>query len=671
MKTKPWETPYIKSGCGVLGILRKQEAGKISSDEALRGIECVRYRGSRLGAGFASIDLDRKDLPFKVKVFVDGDETAELVRKLLSKETGLKIVKHGYEDYNPDRRFNTWVAWVRGEAERLSRVVSGINQTLWKDELRGRIYSWGKFVDVFKGVGYPKDVMEQCILSLKRFESDLWISHTRQPTNSPGVYPVWSHPFSSHEWAVVHNGDISSFGANMEFLTMVGVRSFVGTDSEVIAYLLDYLTRTEKLGVEEAAQLLCNPYDNLCPTHLRRLIINYRGVQLDGPFTVVAGYSDGWDIYLLALTDRSKFRPIVVGEDEERFYVASEEAQIRSLSPGARVWTVEPGGYFLASLKRGLINPGRRDFSVFSVVNTPNGVNGGINAEGMNYRRLNDAIRRMIEEGKREITVYNVRGQRYLGVGLPPDTRLKIYGVPGNCLGNFNEGVEIEVYGNAQDDVGDTMHAGRIIIHGDARDVVGQALQGGMILVRGNVGNRAAIQMREYMDKRPYLVVGGRADDYFGEYMAGGVAIILGLNVKEEPVGKHVATGMVGGKIYIRGKIPEERVGLQPPKQDVEQYLKGLLKEKVITREVYEEVMREGASFKAVERHLTGKALKRVWRLFENKHTKQLDIEYRKLNGEDLQLINPALKEFWKTFNLSPSLLDQILTQEYTIIHPR
>ena len=666
----PWETPIHKSGCGVLGILRKSGAGKIPSEQALTAIECVRYRGSRLGAGFASIDLDRGGSAFKVKAFVDSMETAELVDKLLSERQGIRIVERGYEDYDPGRRFNTWVTWVRGEADTVSQAVSEINQVLWGERIRGRIYSWGRFVDVFKGVGYPRDVAESCMLAKGGVEADLWIAHTRQPTNSPGIYPVWSHPFSSHEWAVVHNGDISSFGANMEFLLMSGVRSFVGTDSEVIAYLLDHLTRREGLGIEEAAQLLCNPYDNLCPPHIRRLITRYRGAQLDGPFTVVAGYSDGRDVYLLALTDRSKFRPIVVGEDEERFYVASEEAQIRALSPGARVWTVEPGRYFLASLRRGLIDPGR-DSLVAAPYLGNDGWDGGIDAEGMDYRRLNDEIRRRVEAGERRIKVFNVRGQRYLGVGLPPGVKLEIHGVPGNCLGNFNEGVEIEVYGNAQDDVGDTMHAGRIIIHGDARDVIGQALQGGMILVKGNVGNRAAIQMREYMDRRPYLIVGGRADDYFGEYMAGGVAVILGLGVKGEPVGKHVATGMVGGRIYIRGRISEEKVGLQPPRQDVERYLKGLLKEGLITPQTYQKRIEEGASFKAVERHLTGKPLKRIWRLFENKHTKQLEIEYRKLTSEDIELIKPALTEFWKTFNLPPNLLQQTLNQEYTIIHPR
>ena len=60
-------------------------------------------------------------------------------------------------------------------------------------------------------------------------------------------------------------------------------------------------------------------------------------------------------------------------------------------------------------------------------------------------------------------------------------------------------------------------HAGSVVVHGNCRDVAGQAIQGGIIFVRGTVGNRAAIQMREYAKERPFLIVGETADDYLGE----------------------------------------------------------------------------------------------------------------------------------------------------------
>ncbi|MEM4374060.1 MAG: hypothetical protein QXI97_03575 [Nitrososphaerota archaeon] len=36
--------------------------------------------------------------------------------------------------------------------------------------------------------------------------------------------------------------------------------------------------------------------------------------------------------------------------------------------------------------------------------------------------------------------------------------------------------------------------------------------------------------MREFRNRKPILVVGGRADDYLGEYMAGGIVLILALD---------------------------------------------------------------------------------------------------------------------------------------------
>jgi len=62
--------------------------------------------------------------------------------------------------------------------------------------------------------------------------------------------------------------------------------------------------------------------------------------------------------------------------------------------------------------------------------------------------------------------------------------------------------------------------------------------------------------MKEYMGKRPTLVVGGTAQDYLGEYMAGGVLVVLGLTLGEDLVhrARFIGTGMHGGAIYLRGK---------------------------------------------------------------------------------------------------------------------
>ena len=82
-------------------------------------------------------------------------------------------------------------------------------------------------------------------------------------------------------------------------------------------------------------------------------------------------------------------------------------------------------------------------------------------------------------------------------------------------------------------------------------------MRGGKVFIRDDVGYRTGIHMKEYREKKPYLVVGGTAHDFLGEYMAGGVLVILGLNLRSDTRHKarFVGTGMHGGIMYIRGEV--------------------------------------------------------------------------------------------------------------------
>ncbi len=280
--------------------------------------------------------------------------------------------------------------------------MDDINYSLLSDgKIEGRIFSYGGHVSVFKEVGYPLDVARMFGLDKEnQVEGDIWIGHTRQPTNSPGSSPIWSHPFCALDCAIVHNGDISSFGANLELLSSLGFKSHVGTDSEVIARLLNFLIRQEHLSVVEAASILTNPFEENSPETKLELLSKYRGAKLDGPFAVVAGYVDDNDVYLIALIDRSKFRPIVIGEDEHNFYVASEENQIRILSPDALVWTPEPGSYFIASVKSGLIASGTRRKLKGRMSEPVIHVDpiGSVDAERLTFPQINQEINSAVRE---------------------------------------------------------------------------------------------------------------------------------------------------------------------------------------------------------------------------------------------------------------------------------
>jgi len=101
------------------------------------------------------------------------------------------------------------------------------------------------------------------------------------------------------------------------------------------------------------------------------------------------------------------------------------------------------------------------------------------------------------------------------------------------------------------------MNEGHIIINGHAGDVTGNSMRGGKMFVRDYVGYRVGIHMKEYQKKIPTIVIGQTAGDFLAEYMAGGIMVILGLNLKEgeKCPARFVGTGMHGGVIYERGEI--------------------------------------------------------------------------------------------------------------------
>lgn len=180
-----------------------------------------------------------------------------------------------------------------------------------------------------------------------------------------------------------------------------------------------------------------------------------------------------------------------------------------------------------------------------------------VNADGLHYRELNTLLRTLDSHGAEKIEIYSVFGQRYIGTDLKDKLKIDIYGTPGNDLGAFMDGPRIEVHGNAQDCTGNTMNDGQIVVHGRAGDITGYAMRGGKIFIRDDVGYRVGIHMKEYMSKKPYLVVGGTTQDFLGEYMAGGVLMVLGLTLKdgEQHRARFVGTGMHAGIIYVRGEI--------------------------------------------------------------------------------------------------------------------
>ncbi|MFQ5441605.1 MAG: hypothetical protein ACE5EB_02645 [Thermodesulfobacteriota bacterium] len=208
-----------------------------------------------------------------------------------------------------------------------------------------------------------------------------------------------------------------------------------------------------------------------------------------------------------------------------------------------------------------------------------------IDAKGVYFRDLNSMVRAALARGEKEITLKNVNGQYYIGDGLRSKATIIVEGVPGNDLAAFMDGPTIIIKDNAQDNIANTMNSGKVVIHGHAGDVLGYGMRGGKLHILGNVGYRVGIHMKGVKKQSPTIIAGGTAGDFFGEYLAGGTLVLLGLKAeKGRPiVGDYLGTGMHGGEIYIRGEVEQKYCGKEVGIMDADEEdlakLRGLLTE--------------------------------------------------------------------------------------------
>jgi glutamate synthase domain-containing protein 1 len=202
------------------------------------------------------------------------------------------------------------------------------------------IYGSGKNVGVFKGVGLPTQIA--AYFGVEEYTGYMWTAHARFPTNTPGWWGG-AHPFGILDWTVVHNGEISSYGANRRYLEMRGYHCTMRTDTEVMVYAADLLMRRHNLPVEIAAKVMAPPlWDEIerMPPQERRLYRTlrqtYAGMLVNGPFTVIIARHGE----MVGLPDRVRLRPLTAAISDTRLYLSSEEASIRLVHPQLqRVWT--------------------------------------------------------------------------------------------------------------------------------------------------------------------------------------------------------------------------------------------------------------------------------------------------------------------------------------------
>ncbi len=180
-----------------------------------------------------------------------------------------------------------------------------------------------------------------------------------------------------------------------------------------------------------------------------------------------------------------------------------------------------------------------------------------LNAGQLGFLKLNQEIRDSVGD----VEIDNCYGERFIGCGATQRT-ITINGVPGNALGSYLEGASIVVNGNVQDAVGDTMNDGKITVYGSAGDALGYSMRGGKIYIQGDSGYRTGIHMKQYGEKCPVIMVGGRVGSFLGEYMSGGLIVVFGMGHEGVPVNYFTGAGMHGGAVFIRS--PRPVVGLPP-----------------------------------------------------------------------------------------------------------
>lgn len=348
------------SGCGLTGLISKKRR-RLSGDAIVKSLCLMNDRGNGLGAGYAAYGIypDFKDF-YAFHIMYDEPSVRWTVEEYLKNNYHIEKVEE--IPTFPVKTISISPLLVRYFAKPLKDKMAGdiqeadfvVNSVMKvNSEIEGAyIFSSGKNMGAFKGVGNPCDIAE--FFRIEDYEGYIWTAHTRFPTNTPGWWGG-AHPFTLLDWSIVHNGEISSYGINKRYLEMYGYKLTLLTDTEVVAYLLDLLIRRHGLDIPMAAMALASPFwkkidgmDKDEQEAITALRLTYGSALLNGPFSILFGHSKG----LVGINDRIKLRPLVAAIKDDITYMASEESAIRAICPTPeKVWSPRAGEPVIVNLE--------------------------------------------------------------------------------------------------------------------------------------------------------------------------------------------------------------------------------------------------------------------------------------------------------------------------------
>ncbi len=351
----------IPSGCAISAVISK-DGNKMTGESIIESMRPMHDRSNGLGGGFAAYGIYPEYKDFYAFHIFYNDSIARNKCEDYLKDT-FEIVKSENIPTRKHKRITDvpliWRYFVIPHSSVLSRLQLDekeyVARTVMKinTQIEGAyVFSSGKNMGAFKAVGYPEDVGE--FYKLDEYEGYSWTAHGRYPTNTPGWWGG-AHPFGLLDYTIVHNGEISSYDANRRFIEMFGYKCTLQTDTEVITYIADYLLRKQGLSLKETASVIAAPFWSTIETRqdkelLKYLRCVYGSLLITGPFSIILGFNGG----LMALNDRLKLRSMVVGEKNDKVYIASEEAAIRTMEPDAEnIYSPAGGEPIIVKVKEG------------------------------------------------------------------------------------------------------------------------------------------------------------------------------------------------------------------------------------------------------------------------------------------------------------------------------
>ncbi len=355
----PYQEDKVSSACAIFGMM--DVTGKpFAGEPVFRAMDNMLERGNGLGAGFAVYGIypqhaDHYALHIMFVSEAGRQATEEFLRRSFTIDHCEPIPTRKTAGISGEPLlWRYFVLPLDGNTDTACEESFVVDKALQiNSEVEDSfVFSSGRDMGVFKGVGFPQQIAE--FYRLEDYQGHIWTAHSRFPTNSQAWWGG-AHPFCLLDWSVVHNGEISSYGTNRAFLETAGYQCTLFTDTEVVAYAVDLLMRRRGMSPELFAKVVAPPLweeidrmdDDQRELHIALRSV-YGGLLMNGPFAVVIANRER----MIALTDRIRLRPLTAATRGDLLYLSSEEAAIRLVSPELdRVWTPMGGEPVVGELR--------------------------------------------------------------------------------------------------------------------------------------------------------------------------------------------------------------------------------------------------------------------------------------------------------------------------------